>query len=102
MEKLNYLFAACKGGVFIEYNEHKLYNETVEQFLTGQGEKEYIEDEIWQMMLDLDTIIGIEFYSPAREESYSIYHYDLNHALDHCLEILANQPYTSVRIGSNY
>jgi len=91
MEKLNYLFATCKGGVFIEYNEHKLYNETVEQFLTGQGEKQYIDQEIWQQMIELDTIIGIEFYFPARDEPYSIYHYDLDYALDQCLEIVANQ-----------
>jgi hypothetical protein len=90
MDKLRKLFMLCKAGVFIEYNEHKLYNDTVAEFLIGQGEREYIEINVWDKMIELDTIIGIEFHPDAFVDSHSVFHYDLDLALDKCLEIVAN------------
>lgn len=89
-EKLQQLFRLCKKGVFIEYNEHKRYNDSVEEFIIGQGERELIDDKVWDKMIELNNIIGIEFYPASNIESQSVYHYDLDKALDRCLEILAN------------
>lgn len=90
MDKLSQLFMLCKSGVFIEYNEHKLFNDSVEEFLIGQQEREYIDSDVWNIMIELDTIISIEFYPDTLGNPCSVYHYDLYKALDKCLEIAVN------------
>ena len=41
-----------------------------------------------QKMIETDTIVNIQFYPKTPVGSYSVYHYDLDMALDLALECL--------------
>ncbi|QHT65498.1 hypothetical protein GXP67_01830 [Rhodocytophaga rosea] len=100
MDKLQKLFKLCKSGVFIEYNEHKLYNDTVAEFLIGQEERGFIDTDTWDKMIERDTIVGIEFFPEASSDAHTVYHYDLEKALDKCLEIVANLQSVPMELSS--
>jgi len=51
IDKLHTLFMLCKTGVFIEYNEHKQFNDNVEEFLIGQQERKFVENEVWDKIV---------------------------------------------------
>lgn len=47
-----------------------------------------LEDSIRKTMIDTDTIIDLQFYPDTPIGSYSVYHYDIDMAIDEALECL--------------
>lgn len=94
MDKLKELLSKCKCGVFVIVNQHRDYYKTAEEAL---GELECLEcppeisQEIRLKMIELNTVIDIQFYPDTPNGSYSIYHYDLDAALDEALECLQEE-----------
>lgn len=93
MDKLKELMSRCKCGVFLHVNEHRDYYQKVEDYLEDiqarQSESPLeIAANIRAKMIELDYIIDLQFYPDTPIGSYSIYHYDLDMALDEALACL--------------
>ena len=93
MEKLKKLLGSCKCGVYLNVNEHRDVYQTAEKFMDDQFNidhelRQEIGGDVLSKMLELNTIIHIQFYPHTPIGSYSIYHYDVDKALDSALETL--------------
>lgn len=95
MDKLKQLLSLCKSGVFLSVNEHRDYYMTTEQRIKELREivEQYegdVDEELHHApkMIETDTVIDLQFYPKNPVSSYSIYHYDLEMALDEALAIL--------------
>ncbi len=89
MEKLQKLLDKCKCGVHLTVNQHRDYYQTAEEALKEKEGYECppeIEPEVRAAMIDKNVIIDLQFYPHTPIGSYSIYHYDLDMALDEALE----------------
>ena len=91
MNKLNKLLENCKCGVFLTVNQHRDYYETAEEsLLEAQGHEcpPDIADDVREIMEKTNTIVELQFYPNTPIGSYSIYHYDVEQALDEALTVL--------------
>lgn len=88
MEKLQKLLDKCKCGVHLTVNQHRDYYQTAEEELKEKEGYECppeIEPEVRAVMIEKNIIIDLQFYPHTPIGSYSIYHYDLDMALDEAL-----------------
>lgn len=93
MNKLKQLISKCKCGVFLSVNEHRDYYQTAKQSLEEKDGHECLPEiapEIRSAMIDTDTIIYLQFYPRTPVGSYSIYHHDLESALNEALDVLSS------------
>jgi len=89
MEKLKKLLSKCKCGVHFTINEHRNYYQSAEEKLEELAHFECppnILEEIKLKMIEIDTIIEIQFYPDTPIGFFSIYHWDLNKAIDLALQ----------------
>lgn len=87
MEKFKELVSKCKCSVEICVNDHRDVYETVEGYIDNHDKKE-IEEEVFNEMIKTDTIVRLQFYPKTPIESYVVYHYDIDKAVDKALEIM--------------
>jgi len=94
MDKLKMLLDGCKCGVFLAVNEHRDYYDSVQtkimeiernREMCGEGP---LDEEIKSGMIQTGNIVELQFYPDTPIGSYSIYHYDIDKALDEALECL--------------
>ena len=88
MDKLKNLLSRCKCGVFITVNEHRGYYQSARDWFQEHDQYECppeVEPEVRATMIGTNTVIQIQFYPDTPVGSYSIYHYDLDAALDAAL-----------------
>ena len=92
MEKLLQLINNCKCEITIGINEHRNYYQKVKQYLEDMeplsNESLQINNEIMEKMIELDTMIIIQFYPRTPIGFYRVFHFDLSRAIDQCLGIL--------------
>lgn len=93
MDKLKELMSRCKCGLFLTINEHRDYYQKAEDYLeeiqARQPESPLkIAADVRAKMIELNYIIDLQFYPDTPIGSYSIYHYDLDMALDEALACL--------------
>lgn len=84
MEKIKELISKCKCNICIEINDHKTYYESVKQHLDELVDE--IDSEIYKEMVKRDTIIRIDFFPNSPNTSVVVLHYDLEKAIEDCLE----------------
>lgn len=88
------LITRCEASVTIRVNNHKDLYLTVEKYLQDEfsGSDHDIKDEINQSiyvkMIELNTVVEIQFYPRTPVGSYTVYHYDIDEALKECIDIL--------------
>lgn len=78
----------CKCSVSVEVNRHRDYYDTATEALVeydSYGSRLQIADDVREEMIKRDTIVIIQFYPDTPIGSYSVYHYDLDSALDAAL-----------------
>lgn len=92
MERLKELQSLCKSSITITINDHK------DAYLTVAGyfqDLNYMDDDIgigqdiMDKMIETDTIVQIQAYPDMPVGFYSVYHYDIDKALDimlHCVK----------------
>lgn len=92
MDKLIKLISLCKASVSLEANAPRDYYETIEYFLEENNIQvgKDISKDVQDKMIELNTIISVQFYPHTPIGFYKVYHYDVNLALDKCLEIMDN------------
>ena len=93
MENLKELISKCKAEVCITVNEHKsAYKDVISYFTcesyTNPELLEEIGEDVYQRMVETDTIIEIQFYPDTPVGFYRVYHYDLEKAIEIALETL--------------
>lgn len=89
MDKLKELLMKCECGVFIEVNQHRDYYQTAEQAILEDIERDdKLDEDIKAKMIELNTIIRIQFYPITPIGHYVVYHYDIDLALDRALSCL--------------
>lgn len=94
MNKLALIQEKCQCSVSISINNYRDCYQSIQegiddinQILNSCGSK-LLSEEIVNKMIEHNTIIDLQFYPNTPVSSYSIYHYDLETALDEALEIL--------------
>ncbi len=87
MDKLKQIMRLCKCSVSINIDEHKDYYETVEEYVIQQ-KREEIPQEIWDKMVENNTCIEIHAYPNTPISFHSVYHYDLDAALDNMIKLI--------------
>jgi hypothetical protein len=95
MDKLQKLLSLCKCGVYVTVNEHRDVYESATTALddaAGHVSPPHIPDDVRAKMIELDTIVQVQFYPVTPIGSYSIWHYDLDAALDECLQCFEEFP----------
>lgn len=89
MEKLKQLIAKCKASVTVSVNPHKDVHESVAQYIgqcISDEDKEDIPADVFAEMIKQDTIVNVHFYPNTPVGFYSIYHFDVEKALDLALD----------------
>ena len=87
MEDLKIIVNRCKYGVYISINEHRGAYETVGDFIANlMGGLESIPKDVFEKMVELDTVAQVQFYPDTPIDFYTCWHYDL----DKCLHEAAN------------
>ena len=82
------LLKLCKCGVYLNVNEHRDYYQTVEEFLKDSEELKDIEEDIYNKMVELDSIIRLQFYPTTPIGSYTLYHYDYSEIIKQAIKLL--------------
>ncbi len=91
VDKLKQIYEKCKCSITIAVNHHRDYYMTVEQRLDELRALDCppdIPEEICEEMIRRDTVIDIQVYPDTPNGSYSVFHYDLDKALDLMLEAI--------------
>jgi hypothetical protein len=93
MTPISELLNLCKCGIQIEINIHRDYYMSASDALDElNGEEDQWKSEtdldVWQKMIDTDTIISIQAYPDTPIGFYRIYHYDIDMAIQRMIEIL--------------
>lgn len=85
MEKLKSLISKCKYGLYLTVNAHRDNKQGAEDYLEeilGDVGLSEMEDGVKIKMIESDSIIELQFYPSTPDESHTIYHYDIEKALD--------------------
>ena len=89
-EKLNELMRRCKFGVFVQINEHRVYRQDIESRLEGSDgldAPDELDPAVRAKMIELDTMVSVQFYQHGPGGFDHVYHYDIDAALDKALEM---------------
>jgi hypothetical protein len=88
MSKIDDIFRRCKAGVYITHNENKCYYQTLEEYFISNNYREDVTDDVYNGMLERDSMISIQMYIRTPVGFAIVFHYDLEKALDDCLDYL--------------
>jgi hypothetical protein len=86
MEKLNQLKNKCKGSVSLGLNPHKDYYESVEDYIP-KGDIEDIPKDVLKEIVNTNTLVVLQFYLDSPVGSYTVYHYDIETAVEIALKL---------------
>lgn len=89
MDKLKYLIENSKNSVTVEVNSHRDIYMSVLEFLEDDFNE--IDKGVLNKMIETDMVVRIQFYPDTAVGFYIVYHYDVEKALDECIQILNNR-----------
>lgn len=75
----------------IEVNNHKTYYQTAEDYLQDEYHKDFlseIDKEVYEKMIEKDSIIEIQIYPNTPISFFKIYHFDIDEAIDQAINEL--------------
>ncbi len=93
MEKLKELISNCKFEVSLTVNCHRDIGDTVKAYFTLPWLEEAlldIEPEVFNKMVELNTVVELQFYPDSSVGFYKVYHYDVEMAVDEALTLFKN------------
>ena len=88
--KLKQLLEQTKYSITLEINHHKDCYQTVEEYMREFPHEDYLNDEdlsqeVYDKMVETDTIISLQVYPRTPGGFYKIYGYDLDMVLNEAL-----------------
>ena len=93
-KKFEDLMQLCKCSITLLINSHKDYYQSVEEYISDDRaigsitDEEDLPTDVYNKMVELDTVIELQFYPETPIGFYKIYHYDYNEAIKKAFEIL--------------
>lgn len=82
----------CKCEVFVTANEHRCDYDSVAVHLadeqTRHGNEPVATPDVIAKMIEMDTVIALQFYPRTTIGFYTVYHYSLDAAINEAFEIL--------------
>jgi len=93
-DKLEKLAGMCACGVYVTINENRDDYRGVADFMETRASlcsaevEDIVDADTLAVMVSKDCIVEVQFYPITPTGSYSVYHHDLNAALDRALEIM--------------
>jgi hypothetical protein len=95
MNKLDELISRCKCSVSVTANPHRDYYQTATDWLEEMKNiiDNKVSSEMRENMINLDTIIEIQFYLYTPVCFHVVVHYDLDKALNEALAIALQHQY---------
>ena len=92
MEKLKELISLCKGAVYIYININRdSYNTVAEELIYLKCTGVVIDSDIEKEMITRDSLIEVQAYPHTPIGSYSVFHYDIEKAIEESLRILKEE-----------
>ena len=88
MKRLQKIINRSKCSVNLMINTHKDYTDSVEEYIAFNDFKDDIDIDVYNKMIELDTIVQLIIYSNSSVGGYCIIHYDIDKALDIGIETL--------------
>jgi hypothetical protein len=91
MERFKKIIERCKCGVYLEINPHADCYENIREKIEYMNMAGLLSDtpiDIINQIIEKDNLIDLQFYPDTPIGSYSIYHYDIEKAIDEAFEIL--------------
>jgi hypothetical protein len=88
---LEKLISLCKGGVYLNINEHKDEYLSAEDWMNNDNASfanNHPDLAIYREMINKDTIICLQAYPNTPIGSYTVYHYDLASAISLMINII--------------
>jgi len=98
MNKLQQLIEKTKGSISLEINLHRDDYQTAEEYLKSYPNEKYLNDisqEVYDGMVEANTVIELTVYPDTPIGFYKLYHYDLDEVLTLALEDETMPPFTS-------
>jgi hypothetical protein len=95
-DKLERLASLCACGVSVHINENRDDYRGVLDFMEirasccHQDVNELVAPDILEIMIAKNHVVDVQFYPTTPVGSYSVYHHDLNMALDEALKIMGD------------
>jgi hypothetical protein len=99
MSNLSKLTALCKCSVYISVNDNRSFYENIEENLLSISEHEtidaFLEEEgidkdIYKKIIELNNLVQIQAYDKNPVGSFTVYHYDLDLAIEEMINIIEN------------
>jgi len=87
MDNLRRLYKLCKCSVSIEINRYRVFYDTIEDAVNNKN----ISEEIKRGIIKTNNFIEIQFYPDTPIGFYTVYHYDIDLAINEALSILDNR-----------
>lgn len=87
-DKLKRILELCKCTVTVQVNEHRVFYESVEKYLSNASVVDPPPSDILKGMVERDAVVEITAYPTTPIGSHTVFHYDLDAALDMMLETL--------------
>lgn len=90
-EKIKWLFNRCKSSVSISQNNHRDYYQSIPDYLEDQIQNGEVDKDVLEEMIKQDTFICVHAYPDTPVGFYSVYHYDLEAAIDLIISYIKNR-----------
>ena len=96
-DKIQELVYLCSGSVTISINDHRSHYQSIEEeieevaIIGGESYVDLFEEigrDVVQEMINRNQMVKIQFYPNTPIGFYMVYHWDVEKALDKCLDIL--------------
>jgi hypothetical protein len=85
MSKLEELISLAKFGLVIDINPHRQCYESVKKYMS-----DYEKNELLDKMIETDTIIEIIAYVNNASIFFTVFHHDINAAIERIIELIKN------------
>lgn len=88
MSNLKKLISLCDSNIDIFINDHKSSSTSIDFYVENDTHNDYIHTSIRNKIIELDTIIQINFYPRTAWTFYTVWHYDIDLAIDEAIQII--------------
>lgn len=100
MERVQKLIDKCGGMFSIKVDGHKKAGQSVSDHVMQANvfSDNLINDigvNVYNKMLELDTVVFLVFWVGGNTKSYQVIHYDVEQAVDEALALLEEKPYVA-------
>lgn len=96
LDALRDLLVKCKCGVYLEVNAHRDSYQDAERALEEIFKRKWanpdtLPEDVQAKMIELNTIVSVQFYPDSPVSFYRVWHYDVGMAIADALDVLESR-----------